>query len=355
LKAYSLASIAALSDRIQEHFEQERKEDDIGKAYKSFCSLGRLVVKKNVDLVCNPEQSIQQVRALEDVAFVALLHFFALLCAPYPSNNVIRYVARSLSSFLSVVDGGTRKHLANDTKSDLLEHFLPASQKIFLWYVEKIPNLSLALSIQDFEYCIKELQDQTIQERKSGREQFFNFCVRQLSDDSFFPASSSPAASSPVLAQGSPSSAAPLSDQLSALAAVASEVSNTARAPVPAPSVAPAVSRSVSSASTPLAMQLISPTSTVVTAGVRPSFAADSISTQGDGGNKKEKGSDQDVELVENKQRDARGDDEEEDKEEVIVEVSRKRKSSGVCHIFVTTVCCVMLLVMACPTPPTPW
>jgi len=117
LKAYSLASIAALSDRIQEHFEQERKEDDIGKAYKSFCSLGRLVVKKNVDLVCNPEQSIQQVRALEDVAFVALLHFFALLCAPYPSNNVIRYVARSLSSFLSVVDGGTRKHLANDTKS----------------------------------------------------------------------------------------------------------------------------------------------------------------------------------------------------------------------------------------------
>jgi len=206
---------------------------------------------------------------------------------------------------------------------------LPASQKIFLWYVEKIPNLSLALSIQDFEYCIKELQDQTIQERKSGREQFFNFCVRQLSDDSFFPASSSPAASSPVLAQGSPSSAAPLSDQLSALAAVASEVSNTARAPVPAPSVAPAVSRSVSSASTPLAMQLISPTSTVVTAGVRPSFAADSISTQGDGGNKKEKGSDQDVELVENKQRDARGDDEEEDKEEVIVEVSRKRKSSG--------------------------
>jgi len=214
-------------------------------------------------------------------------------------------------------------------RSDLLEHFLPASQKIFLWYVEKIPNLSLALSIQDFEYCIKELQDQTIQERKSGREQFFNFCVRQLSDDSFFPASSSPAASSPVLAQGSPSSAAPLSDQLSALAAVASEVSNTARAPVPAPSVAPAVSRSVSSASTPLAMQLISPTSTVVTAGVRPSFAADSISTQGDGGNKKEKGSDQDVELVENKQRDARGDDEEEDKEEVIVEVSRKRKSSG--------------------------
>jgi len=201
-------------------------------------------------------------------------------------------------------------------RSDLLEHFLPASQKIFLWYVEKIPNLSLALSIQDFEYCIKELQDQTIQERKSGREQFFNFCVRQLSDDSFFPASSSPAASSPVLAQGSPSSAAPLSDQLSALAAVASEVSNTARAPVPAPSVAPAVSRSVSSASTPLAMQLISPTSTVVTAGVRPSFAADSISTQGDGGNKKEKGSDQDVELVENKQRDARGDDEEEDKEE---------------------------------------